>query len=188
MLFTDSRHSFGYEESWEFDWLGSQNVRSAQLTKLRDDIDIREATKQTDAYLLTSYLNIFSLLPCFAICLSIYTLSAETTKDSSVLHRGTCQQEEACRWQHLISMFWPYEELPLPLKPCPCTRNHSALYALVALDIACHTYVWGKIDVRWFPRCACYQCRCIYSHVWKCLTNRPALVSPSFTFGCLSIL
>lgn len=103
----------------------------------------------------------------------LYSVSAETTKDSSVLHRGTCQQEEACRWQHLISVFCPYEEFSLPLKPCPCTRDHSALYALVALDIACHTYVWGKIDVRWSPRCACYQCRCIYSHVWKCLTDLP---------------
>lgn len=61
-------------KSWEFDLLDTQNVRSAWLTKLGDDIDIWEATKQTDAYLLTSYLNVFSLLLCFAICLSICTL------------------------------------------------------------------------------------------------------------------
>lgn len=36
-------------------------------------------------------------------------------------------------------------------KRCPCTRNHSTLHALVALDIACHPYVSGKIDVRWVP-------------------------------------
>lgn len=76
----------------------------------------------------------------------------------------------------------PADALPLHAEP------FSSLCLMVALDIACHTYVWGKIDVRWFPRCACYQCRCIYSHVWKCLTDRPALVSSSFTFGCLSIL
>lgn len=83
-------------------------------------------------YILTS--SLLCNLPFY-----LYSVSAETTKATSVLHRGTCQQEEAYRWQHLISMFCLYEELSPPLKPCPCTRNHSALYALVALDIACHT-------------------------------------------------